>query len=129
MKILCAFGRCNYGDPVRGEGYEFTNFLPALRTLGHEVSLFDSWDKSAYSNFADLNRDFLRRVDREKPDVIFSVLMSYELWSETLDIIRSSRSAIIINLGNGQFLEIRTVCTFYSTAYGLLRNNLSRGLV
>ena len=99
MKILCVFGRCNYGDPVRGEGYEFTNFLPALRTLGHEVSLFDSWDKSAYPNFADLNRDFLRRVDREKPDVIFSVLMSYELWSETLDIIRSSSSAIIINWG------------------------------
>lgn len=99
MKILCVFGRCNYGDPVRGEGYEFTNFLPALRTLGHEVSLFDSWDKSAYPTFADLNRDFLRRVDREKPDVIFSVLMSYELWSETLDIIRSSSSAIIINWG------------------------------
>ena len=124
MKILCAFGRYNYGDPTRGEGYEFTNFLPALRMLGHEVSLFDLWDKSAYLNYAALNREFLHRVDCEKPDIILSVLMSYELWSETLDIIRSNSSSIIINWGTddswkyeqfAQFVAPHLDC--YATTY------------
>ena len=99
MRILCVFGQHNYGDPARGEGYEFTNFLPALRALGHEVSLFDSWDRTAYFDFADLSRAFLRRVAQEQPDVIFCVLLGYELWSETLDIVRSTGSAVIINWG------------------------------
>ena len=99
MRILCVFGRHNYGDPLRGEGYEFTNFVPALRALGHEVSFFDSWDRSAYRDFTDLNRAFLRRVDQEQPDVIFCVLLSYELWRETLDIVRSNGSVAIINWG------------------------------
>ena len=99
MKILCVFGQHNYGDSLRGAGYEFTNFLPALRTLGHEVSLFDAWDRSAFLNFADLNRAFLRRVDQEQPDIIFSVLMGYELWSQTLDLVRSGSSATILNWG------------------------------
>jgi spore maturation protein CgeB len=99
MRILCVFGRHNYGDPLRGEGYEFTNFVPAFRALGHEVSFFDSWDRSAYCDFADLNRAFLRRVDQEQPDIIFCVLLSYELWQETLDIVRSNGAAAIINWG------------------------------
>ena len=37
MRVLCVFGEHNYGDPNRGEGYEYANFVPALRRLGHEV--------------------------------------------------------------------------------------------
>lgn len=99
MRIFCVFGRHNYGDPLRGEGYEFINFVPAFQALGHEVSFFDSWDRSAYCDFAELNRAFLRRVDQERPDVIVCVLLSYELWSETLDIVRANGSVAIINWG------------------------------
>ena len=45
MRILCVFGRHNYGDPARGEGVEYTHFLPALRTLGHEVEFFESFSR------------------------------------------------------------------------------------
>ena len=99
MHILCVFGRHNYGDPLRGDGYEFTNFVPAFRALGHDVSFFDSWDRSAYCDFADLNRAFLRRVEQERPDVIFCVLLGYELWKETLDIVRANGSSLIVNWG------------------------------
>ncbi len=84
---------------MRGDGYEFKNFVPAFRALGHEVSFFDSWDRSAYCNFAELNRAFLRRVEQEQPDVIFCVLLGYELWGETLDIVRSNGSVAIVNWG------------------------------
>lgn len=95
MKILCVFGQHNYGDPSRGEGYEYTNFLPALQRLGHEVALFDSFRRDLYSDFADLNRRLLEKVQRFQPDILFCVLMGYEVWLETLDIIRSTGTTLI----------------------------------
>ena len=97
MKILCVLGQHNYGDPARGEGYEYTNFLPALRRLGHEVVFFESFSRDHYRDFADLNRQFLEAVQAEAPDVILCVLLSYEIWLETLELIRSGSNAILIN--------------------------------
>ena len=99
MKILCVFGRYAYGDPARGEGYEHANFIPALRALGHEVSLFDCYDRAAYHDFADLNRRLVETVATTQPDVLFCVLMHYEVWIETLDLIRSAAPAALINWG------------------------------
>ncbi|MGH8476591.1 MAG: CgeB family protein, partial [Methylococcales bacterium] len=90
MKILCVFGEHNYGDPARGHGYEYSNFLPALRNLGHEVDLFDSFSRSRYTNFAALNRALLKKVDDFRPDLVFCVLMGYEIWLETFALIRNS---------------------------------------
>lgn len=97
MKILCAFGRYNYGDPGRGEGYEYSSFIPALRRLGHDVSHFETWERGKFSNFAGLNLDFLETVERENPDLIFCVLMHYELWLETLEIVRRRCRAVLVN--------------------------------
>jgi spore maturation protein CgeB len=97
MKILCVFGEHNYGDPKRGLGYEYTNFIPAFRRLGHEVVFFESFNRSVYKSFSDLNRRFLMAVMENKPDVIFCVLMGYELWSETFAIVRAATDAVIVN--------------------------------
>jgi spore maturation protein CgeB len=99
MKILCVFGRHNYGDPTRGVAYEYANFLPALQRLGHSVEFFESWDKTGYRDFADLNRQLLQTVARINPDVIFFVFFTYEIWLETLDLIRRSCPAILIDWG------------------------------
>jgi spore maturation protein CgeB len=90
MRVLCVFGRHNYGDPARGEGYEYSNFLPALRALGHDVHHFESWDRSAHADFAALNTALLDRVDALRPDLLFCVLMGYEVWTETLRALRST---------------------------------------
>lgn len=87
MKILYSFGQYNYGDAVRGTSYEFTNFLPALQHMDHDVH-FDVLDKSAYADFAQLNRVFLAIVEAEQPDVIFCVLLRYEFWLETFEEAR-----------------------------------------
>jgi spore maturation protein CgeB len=97
MKILCVLGQHNYGDPARGEGYEYSNFLPALRRLGHEVVFFESFARDGYRDFADLNRRLLEEVQAEGPDVILCVLLGYEIWLEALDLIRSGSQAILIN--------------------------------
>jgi spore maturation protein CgeB len=99
VKILCLFGRHAYGDPARGEGYEHANFLPAFAALGHQVELFDSFDRSSYRDFADLNLRLIKRIQAFQPDVIFCVLMGYEVWLETLDLIRSKTPAAVVNWG------------------------------
>ncbi|MFZ5507797.1 MAG: CgeB family protein [Pseudomonadota bacterium] len=90
MRLLCVFGRHNYGDPARGEGYEYSNFLPALRALGHEVHHFESWNRSAHTDFAALNTALLERIDALRPDLLFCVLMGYEVWTETLACVRAA---------------------------------------
>jgi len=99
MKALCVFGEHGYGNPGRGEGYEHANFLPALRTLGYEPTLFESFDRRPYRDYRDMNRAFLGTVERVQPDVILCVLMGYELWTETLDSVRKRIAAPIVNWG------------------------------
>ena len=99
MKVMCIFGRCNYGDVNRGEGYEYSNFLPALRRNFDDLVFFESLDRSAYQSFSDFNRAFLRCVEENRPDVIFCVLMHYELWAETFKLIRQGSPALLIHWG------------------------------
>jgi spore maturation protein CgeB len=95
MNILCVFGEHAYGDPSRGEGYEHANFLPALRRLGHQVSFFESFSREPYANFAALNRALLKKVEETAPDVIFCVLIQYEVWIETMRLIRNSGTFLV----------------------------------
>lgn len=97
MKILCALGEHNYGVPDRGTSYEYSNFIPALRNLGHHVVVFESLNKETYLDFADMNRKFLETVQVERPDIILCVLLGYEIWLETLQLVREGTDAIIIN--------------------------------
>jgi spore maturation protein CgeB len=98
VKILCVFGEHNYGDQSRGKCYEYVNFLPALRNLGQQVIFFESFDRSGYHDFAELNREFLKKVQAEQPDIILCVLLlGYEIWQETFELVRNSCNAVIIN--------------------------------
>jgi spore maturation protein CgeB len=97
MKILCVFGQHNYGDPTRGEGYEYANFIPALQKLGHEILFFESWNRTCYRNFRELNEALLHTVEENRPDVIFSVMFTYEIWKETWEILRDAGIAATIN--------------------------------
>jgi spore maturation protein CgeB len=128
MKILCVFGKYNYGDPNRGLGYEYANFIPAIKKLGNEVIHFDSWDRSAFNNFYELNSALLSCVNAEKPDIMFSVLMNYEIWIETLEIIKNETNTITINWATDDSWKYDSFsryiapyfdvyCTTYSSAY------------
>ena len=96
MKILCVFGKYNYGNTERGISYEYANFLPALRNLGHEIIFFDSRNKSLYKDFAELNKKFLSAIDKEKPEIVLCVTAGYEIWTESLTLARTSSNALFI---------------------------------
>jgi len=88
MRVLCVFGRNNYGDAARGEGVEYTHFLPAFRALGHETFFFESFARDHHADFAALNRALLAEVEEVQPDVVFTVLMTAEVWLETVAMMR-----------------------------------------
>ncbi|MBX3303324.1 MAG: glycosyltransferase [Nitrospira sp.] len=123
MKILCVFGEHAYGDPSRGEGIEHANFLPALRRLGHQVSFFESFSREPYANFAALNRALLDKVEETAPEVVFCVLMQYEVWIETMRLIRNS-GAWLVNWSTDDSWKysmfsklIGTECDLFVTTY------------
>lgn len=113
MKILCVLSKFAYGKPERGENYDYVHFLPAFERMGHEISLFDSGDRS-YRDFADLNAALLAQVERFRPDVIFSVLMHYEIWLETLDLIRTNSPAVIVNWGTDDSWKFLQASRFFA---------------
>jgi len=99
MKILCVWGRHNYGNAARGESYEHANFIPALEALGHSVVFFDSWDRDLHADFAQLNLALVQRVREEAPDLVIMVLLGYEIWLETLDLLRHCLGVRVVNWG------------------------------
>lgn len=133
MKILFVCGKHNYGDSRRGIGYEYGNIRPALMALGHEVVFFESWDKTKYDSFADLNRKLLETAAIEKPDAVLLILMNYEVWIDTLKIIREIYGAVVINWApddswkfreSSQFLlpHVDIHCTTYPAAKEMAAN-------
>jgi spore maturation protein CgeB len=119
MKILCVFGQHNYGDASRGLGYEYSNFIPALQNLGHEVIFFESLDKSKYSDFSDMNRQLLKTIDAEKPDIVFCVLMTYEIWLETLQLIREGSSAALVHWATDDSWKYEQASRFLAPMFDL----------
>jgi spore maturation protein CgeB len=124
VKALCVLGQHNYGDPARGLGYEYVNFLPALTQLGYAVTQFESFDRAPYRDFADMNRKLLETIDRVQPDLVFCVLMGYEIWTETLDRIRRVSGALLLNWGTDDSWKYEQYARFvaphldcYATTY------------
>lgn len=125
MKILCAFGRYQYGTPYRGTSTEYTAFLPALKNLGHKVLFFELWDKSDYTNYADLNCKLIDILVQEKPDVMFTVPMHYEIWLETLKLIKTHINTITICWTTDDSWKYREVSKFIGGAYELITTTYS----
>lgn len=117
LKILCVFGKYQYGDPARGEGVEYASFVPALRALGHEVRHFESWDRRCHTNFAELNRRLLDEVETFRPDVMLTVFMEYELWIETLDAIRARGDVATVSWAADDSWKYREVSRFVGSFY------------
>ena len=117
MKVLCVFGKHQYGDPSRGLGTEYAAFVPALRNLGHDVVHFESWNRKHYSNYAELNRALLETVEREDPDVMLAVQLNYEIWLETLRIIQSAGDVATICWTTDDSFKYREVSRFIGGSY------------
>ncbi|MEA5566419.1 CgeB family protein [Anabaena sp. UHCC 0399] len=117
MKILCTFGKYQYGNPDRGIGTEYAAFVSALKRLDHQVIHFDSWDKTIFSNYAELNQSLLKIVEQERPDVMLTVQRNYEIWLETLKIIQARGDVATISWTTDDSWKYQEVSRFIGTAY------------
>jgi spore maturation protein CgeB len=117
--VLCVFGKHQYGDKGRGLSTEYFSFIPAFEELGYDVSHFDSWDSSLYSDYADLNAKFLFAVDEVRPDVIFAVTLGYEIWMEVWDIVRQKSDAVLIHWSTDDSWKFREHSIFIANCFDL----------
>lgn len=117
MKVLCVFGEHQYGDPARGIGTEYAAFMPALKRLGHEVIHFESWNRTRYQDFRELNRALLKTIEQQRPDVMLAVQMNYEIWLETLEIIKARRDVATVCWTTDDSWKYREVSRFIGRAY------------
>jgi spore maturation protein CgeB len=117
MKVLCVFGKHQYGDVSRGMATEYSTFIPALQRLGYEVVHFDSWELNLYPSYAELNQALLAMVEAERPDVMLTVQMHYELWLETLQIIQARGDVATISWTTDDSWKYQEVSRFIGKAY------------
>lgn len=120
LRILCAFGEHNYGDVTRGESPEYSAFLPALRNLGHKVQLFEIWNRRAHPDLAALNAALIGAVEEFQPDLILVVQMNYEIWIETLDLIRAHTEAVTVSWATDDSWKYRQVSRFIARSYDMM---------
>jgi spore maturation protein CgeB len=117
MKVLCAFGKYQYGDTTRGVGIEYEAFIPALQRLGHEVRHFETWDRFQYPTYAQLNHALLAEVKKYQPDVVFTVQRDYEIWTETLEAIQRQGKAALVTWTTDDSFKFHTVSKYIGPYY------------
>ena len=84
LRVLYIGMRFDYGDPRRGDCYEYVNFLDTLRQMEHiEVTHFPFDLVLREQGRTAMNRRLLETVDTVKPDVCFFVLFTDEIAHET----------------------------------------------
>ena len=65
-------------------------------------------------DFADLNSALLARVMEFRPDVMFCVLMHYEIWFETLDLIHANSPVLVVNWGTDDSWKFDQTSRFFA---------------
>jgi spore maturation protein CgeB len=68
MKIVLVCMAHDYGDPARGNSYEYYNFYQSLKALGHEVTLFDFMAEIKSSSKREMNEKLFNLIKDSKPD-------------------------------------------------------------
>ena len=128
MKVLCVFGKHQYGDPSRGLGTEYAAFVPALRNLGHDVVHFESWNRACYPDYGQLNQALLSTVERERPDVMLTVQLNYEIWIETLLAIKDEDRMATICWTTDDSWKYREVSRFIGGFYHAMATTYGEAL-
>jgi len=117
VRILCVFGKNQYGVPSRGLSTEYEAFIPGFRQLGHEVAHFDSWGRSGRGSFRELNQELVERVDAERPELVFCVLMDAEIWKEALQLLKNRGDVATVAWTTDDSWKFRTSSRFVAADF------------
>jgi spore maturation protein CgeB len=84
VKVMMVAMMYDYGDPGRGESYEYFNFYDSLQRMGHEVVWFDYMDQIRRLGKAGMNQALVQAVRDFAPDVAMFSLFGDQLLPETV---------------------------------------------
>lgn len=117
MKVVCVFGKYQYGVMERGLSTEYMSFIPALQELGHEVYHFESWATDKRKDLQGLNIGLVEFVLEVEPELLFLVPMEYEIWIETLQYISSATNAKLLCWSTDDSWKYREVSRFIAKGF------------
>ena len=89
MKILLVCMLHTYGDPKREYSFEYFNFYQVLKSMGHEVELFDYMGELRAHGKAGMNRRLLERVCAWQPTAAIFSLYTDQFEPEVVDALRA----------------------------------------
>jgi len=102
MKILLVCMEYDYGDISRGNSYEYYNFLHSLKSLGHEVILFDFMAELQRTSKQAMNARLVAVAEESSPDLAMSSLYTDQLEPATVNVLRA---------------HTRTLCFFHDDTW------------
>lgn len=102
MKIMLVCMRYDYGDPKRGESYEYYNFYDSLIRMGHDVFLFDYMTELRQIGKSAMNRKLQETAAQLAPDLAMFSLYTDQLEPEALEQVR---------------LHTKTLCFFHDDTW------------
>ncbi|WP_339171884.1 glycosyltransferase [Anoxybacillus sp. FSL W8-1294] len=100
MKVLLAALKFDYNDSSRGYSFEYENFYKSMINMRDvEVIFFDISDFNDLKRFEENNKNLLKTIYQEKPDVFFYIPYKENIRREVLQEIKNIK-------------EITSVCWF-----------------
>lgn len=97
MRILYVAMKYDYGKPEQGYSFEHYNFFDSLLHMGHDITYFDFMSLMQRDGRRQMNERLLETVKTEKPDVMFTVLFSYELDKKVISRISEKTDTKTVN--------------------------------
>jgi len=98
MKILFAGLKNEYGDPKRGESFEYKNFFETLFGMeGVNAEMFPFDEIMEKVGRDEMNRQLILKVKQDKPDLLFCFLFTEEIKKETIEYITKKTNTKTLN--------------------------------
>jgi len=94
-KIICALPKFSYGIQNRDYSTEYQSFYPEIKKKFNNTIYFNTLDRDI--SIEDMNKKFLEICLKFKPDYIFMSLANYEIYIETLVMIKKSIKTVLLN--------------------------------
>jgi spore maturation protein CgeB len=98
VRVLFTSFRFDYGEPARGDSFEYENLWDALRRMpGIEARFFGFDEHTAALGAKGMNAELLRVADEWRPDLAFFFLFRDEIFPETLAGLRQIDGVTTLN--------------------------------
>jgi spore maturation protein CgeB len=95
MKILYVAAKYDYGDPRRGYSFEHENFYKSLRAIkGLTIVYYDFLSRFTAIGKSAMNRELIKTVEKEQPDLMFVCLYREEVFPQTIEYITKKTKTV-----------------------------------